>query len=60
MDWVEVEEQSKKLKREEMKVRGLNQNGRVDFSIQEYVSFRFRQTSRPKYLLYDKISINKL
>lgn len=34
-DWAEVEEKSKKLKREEAKVRALNRNGRVDFSIQE-------------------------
>ena len=34
-DWVEAEERAKKLRREEMKVRALNQNGRVDFSIQE-------------------------
>ncbi|KAA8571650.1 hypothetical protein EYC84_001643 [Monilinia fructicola] len=36
-DWAEVEERAKKLRREEMKVRALNQNGRVDFSIQESV-----------------------
>ncbi|QSZ31681.1 hypothetical protein DSL72_001248 [Monilinia vaccinii-corymbosi] len=36
-DWAEVEEKAKKLRREEMKVRALNQNGRVDFSIQESV-----------------------
>lgn len=36
-DWIEAEERGKKLKREEMKVRALNQNGRVDFSIQESV-----------------------
>ena len=34
-DWVDAEERGRKLKREEMKVRALNQNGRVDFSIQE-------------------------
>jgi hypothetical protein len=34
-DWAEVEEKGRKLRREEMKVRALNQNGRVDFSIQE-------------------------
>lgn len=34
-DWVEGEERGKKLRSEEMKVRALNQNGRVDFSIQE-------------------------
>ena len=34
-DWAEAEEKGKKLRREEMKVRALNQNGRVDFSIQE-------------------------
>ncbi|APA12376.1 hypothetical protein sscle_09g071460 [Sclerotinia sclerotiorum 1980 UF-70] len=36
-DRAEVEERAKKLRREEMKVRALNQNGRVDFSIQESV-----------------------
>jgi len=34
-DWAEAEERGKKLRREEMKVRALNSNGRVDFSIQE-------------------------
>ena len=34
-EWAEVEEKGRKLRREEMKVRALNQNGRVDFSIQE-------------------------
>lgn len=34
-EWAEVEERGRKLRREEMKVRALNQNGRVDFSIQE-------------------------
>jgi hypothetical protein len=33
--WADAEEKGRKLRREEMKVRGLNQNGRVDFSIQE-------------------------
>jgi hypothetical protein len=33
--WAEAEEKERKLRKEEMKVRGLNQNGRVDFSIQE-------------------------
>jgi hypothetical protein len=33
--WAEAEDKGRKLRREEMKVRGLNQNGRVDFSIQE-------------------------
>ena len=33
--WLEAEERSKRLKREEAKVRALNSNGRVDFSIQE-------------------------
>lgn len=36
-DWAAAEEKSKKLRREELKVRGLNQTGRVDFNIQEYV-----------------------
>ena len=34
-EWADVEERGRKLKREEMKVRAMNQNGRVDFSIQE-------------------------
>ena len=33
--WMEAEDRSKRLKREEAKVRALNSNGRVDFSIQE-------------------------
>lgn len=33
--WAEAEEKGRRLRREEMKVRGLNQNGRVDFAIQE-------------------------
>jgi hypothetical protein len=33
--WSEAEERGRKLRREEMKVRALNQNGRVDYSIQE-------------------------
>jgi hypothetical protein len=36
-DWNEAEEKAKKLRREEAKVRALNQNGRVDYSIQESV-----------------------
>jgi hypothetical protein len=37
MDWSETEERGRKLRREEMKVRALNQNGRVDYQIQEHV-----------------------
>jgi len=37
-DWSEAEEKGKKFRREEAKIRALNQNGRVDYSIQEYVS----------------------
>lgn len=33
--WMEAEERSKRLKREEAKVRALNSNGRVDYSVQE-------------------------
>ena len=33
--WMEAEERSKRLKREESKVRALNSTGRVDFSVQE-------------------------
>lgn len=36
-DWADAEERGRKLRREEMKVRALNQNGRVDYSIQESV-----------------------
>ncbi|KAH8786167.1 DDHD domain-containing protein [Hyaloscypha finlandica] len=36
-EWLEAEEKGKKLRREEAKVRALNQNGRVDYSIQESV-----------------------
>jgi hypothetical protein len=36
-DWAEAEEKGRRLRREELKVRGLNQNGRVDYSIQESV-----------------------
>ena len=35
--WKEAEERARKLRREEAKVRALNTNGRVDYSIQEYV-----------------------
>lgn len=35
VQWAEIEERARKLRREELKVRGLNQNGRVDFAIQE-------------------------
>ncbi|KAL1647205.1 hypothetical protein SLS61_007524 [Didymella pomorum] len=34
-EWQELEERSRKLKKEEQKVRALNSNGRVDYSIQE-------------------------
>jgi DDHD domain len=36
-DWSEAEEKGRRLRREEAKVRALNQNGRVDYSIQESV-----------------------
>ncbi|KAL8882610.1 MAG: hypothetical protein Q9198_000413 [Flavoplaca austrocitrina] len=36
-EWQEAEARAKRLQREEAKVRALNSNGRVDFSIQEYV-----------------------
>lgn len=35
--WSEAEEKGRKLRREEEKIRALNGNGRVDYSIQEYV-----------------------
>ena len=34
-EWADLEEKSRRLKREEDKVRALNANGRVDYSIQE-------------------------
>jgi hypothetical protein len=34
-DWLALEERARKLKEEERKVRALNANGRVDYSIQE-------------------------
>jgi hypothetical protein len=39
IEWQELEEKSRKLKKEEAKVRSLNTNGRVDYSIQEGVSW---------------------
>ena len=33
--WLEAEDRSKRLRREEAKVRALNRSGRVDFSVQE-------------------------
>lgn len=41
LEWQELEERSRKLKKEELKVRRLNSNGRVDYSIQEGVSWSF-------------------
>ena len=38
VEWQELEERSRKLRKEEGKVRALNANGRVDYSIQEGVS----------------------
>ncbi|KAF2199502.1 DDHD-domain-containing protein [Delitschia confertaspora ATCC 74209] len=35
LEWQELEERSRKLRREEAKIRALNSNGRVDYSIQE-------------------------
>ena len=37
LQWQELEDRSRKLRREEAKVRALNANGRVDYSIQEGV-----------------------
>lgn len=48
LEWQELEERSRKLKKEEQKVRALNSNGRVDYSIQEGVSvanFYLRMTT---------------
>lgn len=38
MEWKDLEDRSRRLKREEAKLRALNVNGRVDYSIQEGVS----------------------
>ena len=46
-DFAEAEERGKKLKMEEAKVRALNQNGRVDYSIQEYVCYLIQCTGQP-------------
>ena len=40
-EWAEADERARRLRREEDKVRALNANGRVDFSIQEYVPFSY-------------------
>lgn len=39
LEWQELEEKSRRLRKEEAKVRALNANGRVDYSIQEGVCF---------------------
>ena len=38
-EWQDADDRAKKLRREEAKVRALNSNGRVDFSVQEFVAF---------------------
>lgn len=38
LEWQQLEEKSRRLRKEEAKVRALNANGRVDYSIQEGVS----------------------
>lgn len=40
-EWQEADNRAKRLRREEEKVRALNSNGRVDYSIQEYEARRF-------------------
>lgn len=40
-EWLEAEQRAKRLRREEAKVRALNTNGRVDFSVQEYACLPF-------------------
>jgi hypothetical protein len=40
LEWQELEEKSRRLRREEAKVRALNSNGRVDYNIQEGVRDR--------------------
>lgn len=51
LEWQELEERSRKLRKEEAKVRALNANGRVDYSIQEGVRSPFRHLSIPSTLL---------
>lgn len=46
LEWQELEERSRQLKKEEAKVRNLNSNGRVDYSIQEGVSSLVGPTAR--------------
>lgn len=46
LEWQELEEKSRKLKKEEAKVRSLNGNGRVDYSIQEGVSLHYFLSTR--------------
>ena len=63
LDQSEAEEKAKRLRREEMKVRALNRNGRVDYSIQEsmlgtsplstlvsHLSYWVRSLILPRYL----------
>jgi len=45
------EEEKEKLRQEEMKVRALNRNGRVDYCLQTWVQMRLRYS--PMYLLID-------
>lgn len=56
LEWQQLEERSRKLKKEEQKVRALNGNGRVDYSIQEGVSSSYfeRQSTTDKD---DRLSI---
>jgi hypothetical protein len=50
---VDAEEKGRRLRREESKVRGLNKNGRVDFSIQEYAIL----SMRPAFILRSPLHI---
>lgn len=48
LEWQELEERSRKLRKEESKVRALNTNGRVDYSIQEGVRIHLFREIPPR------------
>jgi hypothetical protein len=57
LEWQELEEKSRKLKKEELKVRALNSNGRVDYSIQEGVRHSFSPCKK-SINHHDRLSIS--
>jgi hypothetical protein len=58
LEWQQLEEKSRKLKKEEAKVRSLNSNGRVDYSIQEGVS-KFISKEHDSRLTWYRHSISR-